>query len=343
MEDLARRFVLWAGQQMPAARDLRVEGLARIHGGASRETWRLALEWVEDGQRRRRPLILRRDPVGSLIETDRRVEYAAYRAFHGSDVPVPEPLWLESDPQWLDRPFFVMEQIEGFESSPQVLVTPPCSDHAQALGRRKWSILATIASADPGKLGLTEVLPAVDPGSCWRRELDYWEGVLDEDERTPQPIARALIRRLRRNPPAAPARVAVVHGDFRTGNFLFDRAGTIHAILDWEMAHLGDPLEDLAWSLNPVWEFARDGRSGGLLLREEAIAVWEDARGERADRAALAWWELFACVKGQAIWVSAGREFLEGTNKDPVNAFSAWAVGVSQDRGALRLMGRLAS
>ncbi len=342
VEDLQRRFSVWVAHQMPEARDIHVEGLARIHGGASRETWRLVLQWSEDGQERRRPLILRRDPTGSLIETDRRVEFAAYRAFRNTEVPVPEALWLEPDPQWLDRPFFVMEQIEGFESSPQVMVSMPCADHARAYGQRKWSILGVIAQADPQALGLTEVLPMPEPADCWRRELDHWEAVLDDDERTPQPITRAVIRRLRHKPPPPARAIAVVHGDYRSGNFLFDKEGRIRAILDWEMAHLGDPLEDLAWSLNPVWEFARDGRSGGLLAREEAIGIWEEASGQRADKEALAWWELFACVKGQAIWVSAGREFLEGPNKDPVNALSAWAVGISQDRGALRLLGRSA-
>ena len=88
-----------------------------------------------------RPLILRRDPPGSLIDTDRRIEFAAYRAFHATSVPVPEALWLELDPKWLDFPFFVMAELQGFESSPQALVAPPYAEHAVKLGRRKWTIL----------------------------------------------------------------------------------------------------------------------------------------------------------------------------------------------------------
>ena len=64
--------------------------------------------------------------------------------------------------------------------------------------------------------------------------------MIDEDELTPQPIARAAIRWLRRSPPPHPRRLSVVHGDYRTGNFLFDAEGRIRAILDWEMCHLGD-------------------------------------------------------------------------------------------------------
>ena len=133
----------------------------------------------------------------------------------------------------------------------------------------------------------------------------------------------------------------MVHGDYRTGNFLFDEAGTIHAILDWEMAHLGDPLEDLAWSLSRVFHWARDDRAGGLLPHEEAIAVWERSAGRKADRAALHWWSLFTAVKGQAIWLAAGKEFIEGRNRDPMLALPGLLMGNSQDRAALDLMEKL--
>jgi aminoglycoside phosphotransferase (APT) family kinase protein len=176
---------------------------------------------------------------------------------------------------------------------------------------------------------------------CWKRELEYWEARIDEDELCPQPIIRAAIRWLRRNPPPPAQKVGVVHGDFRTGNFLYDTEGDIRGILDWEMAHLGDPLEDLAWSINPVWRWARDGRAGGLAVNSEAIRIWEEASGLRADPEALHWWELFSSVKGQAIWVSSAKEFTDGKNQDLILALSGWLMGNSQDRAALLAMGRL--
>ena len=132
-----------------------------------------------------------------------------------------------------------------------------------------------------------------------------------------------------------------MHGDYRTGNFLYDAQGGIHAILDWEMAHLGDPLEDLAWSINPVWRWGRDARAGGLVPAERAVAIWERASGLRADPAALRWWEVFSSVKGQGIWVSSAREFTEGKNQDLILALSGWLVGNSQDRAALAALGKL--
>ena len=211
---------------------------------------------------------------------------------------------------------------------------------AAELGRRKWTILGQIARADPVALGLAAVLPATRAEDVWRRELDHWEGVLDADETEPLPVIRAAIRWLRANPPPPAQKVAVVHGDYRTGNFLYDTQGGIHGVLDWEMCHLGDPLEDLGWSFNPVWYFGQ-GKPGGLLPRDEAIAAWEAASGLVAAPDALKWWELFACVKGQAIWVSSARTWLDGANRDPILVYPAWALIDAQDRAALKVMGHL--
>jgi aminoglycoside phosphotransferase (APT) family kinase protein len=256
-------------------------------------------------------------------------------------VPVPEPLWLEEDAQWLDYPFFIMQELSGLESSPQAIVAPPYAEHAQKLAQQKWSILGEISKADPAAIGVDEVMRPVAPEQCWRRELDFWENDLDADELCPQPIIRAAIRWLRRNPPPPAQKVCVVHGDFRTGNVLYDTDGNIRAMLDWEMAHLGDPLEDLAWSLNPIWRWARDERAGGLASREEAIRIWQESSGLQADPQALRWWDVFSTVKGQAIWVSGAKEFSTGKNQEVILALSSWLMGNSQDRAALAALGHL--
>lgn len=341
MHELAPRIAAYAKRRLPQAADVEAFDVERIHGGASRETYRLRLRYRDGAETIERRLILRRDPPGSLIETDRAIEFAAYRAFHGSAVPVPEALWLEDDPAHLDYPFFVMQELAGFDASPQNILMPPYAAHHEKLAQQKWSILGAIAQADPQKLGLLETMKPVERDQAWRRELDHWTRVIDEDELAPQPIIRAAIRFLERNPPPPPLRLHVVHGDYRTGNFLYDKEGNVRGILDWELAHLGDPLEDLAWSLNRVWCWARDGRVGGLTSKENAIRIWEAASGLRADPEALRWWELFSSVKGLAIWVSSAREYQTGKNKDPVLALSGWWLTNAQDRAALETLGRL--
>lgn len=338
---LEPRLAAYIAGKMPAASSVAVTGLERISGGASRETYRFVLSWTEGGESRERRLILRRDPPASLIDTERRIEFEAYRAFAGSAVPVPEMLWLEEADDALDHPFFVAEEICGFEASPQLLLSGAFDAVLPALAGRKWTILGEIARTDPAAAGLTRWMAGPAPGACWRRELDHWEALIDKDAAEPLPVTRAAIRWLRANPPPPAQKLSVVHGDYRTGNFLFDKAGAIHGILDWEMSHLGDPLEDLGWSLQPVWTFGRPGQAGGLCRPDEAVATWELASGLKADPAALHWWILFSCVKGQGIWVGSAAAFNRGGNRAPIMIYPAWWLINAQDRAMLQVMGRL--
>jgi aminoglycoside phosphotransferase (APT) family kinase protein len=337
---LEPRLARYIASRMPEASEVDVTALERISGGASRETYRFRLTYREGGRARDRKLILRRDPPASLIDTERRVEFAAYRAFHGSAVPVPRMLWLEEADEALDHPFFIAEELSGFQAAPQMLFAGGYDAVLPRVAERKWTILGEIARADPEALGLTSVMQAPALDACWRRELDHWEQIFDTDEAEPQPIARAAIRWLRANPPPPAQKLSVVHGDYRTGNFLYDEQGEIHGVLDWEMAHLGDPLEDLAWGFNPIWQFGR-GLEGGLAPRDEAIAIWQRASGLTADPAALHWWTLFNCVKGQGIWVGSARAFIDGGNKEPIMVYPAWWLLNAQDRAILKVMGRL--
>lgn len=338
---LEPRLAAYIASRMPDARGVQVHALTRISGGASRETYRFLLVWTDPGGMLcERKLILRRDPPASLIDTERRIEFEAYRAFHGSAVPVPEMLWLEEADAALDHPFFIAEEIAGFQASPQMLLAGGHEAVLPQLGARKWTILGEIAKADPQALGLTEIMSPRPLDQCWSHELGYWEGVINDDQSEPMPIIQAAIRWLKANPPPPAQKLSVVHGDYRTGNFLYDDRGAIHGVLDWEMAHLGDPLEDLGWSFNPLWAFGREN-VGGLLPRAEAIAVWEQASGLTADPAALHWWELFNCVKGQAIWVSSACAWIDGGNREPIMAYPPWALQNAQDRATLKVMGRL--
>ena len=117
-----------------------------------------------------------------------------------------------------------------------------------------------------------------------------------------------------------------MHGDFRTGNFLYTPDGRIEAILDWEMAHIGDPLEDLAWSLDPLWHWHLPELAGGLLPHRQAIAHWQKASGLTCDLAAFRWWRVFASVKGIAIWISSSEDYQNGAAKAPILAMAGWLM-----------------
>lgn len=315
-----------------------IEGLARISGGASRETYRFdAIVGAE-----RRPLIVRRDPPGSLIETDRRSEFMALKSFTGRGVAAPEPLILELEGAELERPFFVMVRVDGGTTA-SPFSPDPYAPHAARIGEDFFGTLGRIAAADPATLPIAEVCEAPALDQCWKRELDYWAGVIDADELHPQPIVRAAIRWLYRHPPPPAQKLSVVHGDYRSGNFLHDGEGRIIAVLDWEMAHLGDPLEDLGWALDPLWRHNETDRVAGMVPKAEAIRLWEAASGLKVDPAAFAWWELFASVKGQAIWISSAREYRDSGFREPILCFSGWVTARRQDEILAEHLTRLAA
>ena len=125
----------------------------------------------------------------------------------------------------------------------------------------------------PLAVGLAEGMesPALD--ACWSKELDHWEAIIDLDALEPLPIIRAAIRWLRANPPPPAQRVAIVHGDYRSGTVMHDGAGGMRAMFDWEMAHLGDPLEDLGWALDPIWDHFIPGAASGRVMFRSVATV----------------------------------------------------------------------
>lgn len=324
LQTLGERFARYLSERW--GEPVEVTAIEQIPGGASRETYRVGLRTAAG----ERGVILRRDPQTSLIDTERALEFRTYQAVHGTGIPVPEPLLLEEDPGPLQRPFSVMSEISGCESAVAMLAEPPYAERRETIGERKWTLLGRLAALDVEALGVRDFMTVPEHPAA--HELDYWAGVIAADALHPQPVAAAAVRWLRRHLPAPSPHRALVHGDFRSGNFLFDADGRIHGILDWEMAHIGDPLEDLAWSLDPLWAWPRRDLAGGLLPRERAIRIWEQASGLRVDRQAFRWWQVFASLKGLAIWISSTEDFVNGTSKEPILAVAGWLMTDRQNR-----------
>ena len=324
------------------AENVRVTNLFRIPGGASRETWMFDSTWSGDGEEHSQAFVVRKDPPASLLETDREAEYGFYSAFWNSGVPVPRMRWLEPDASIIGGPFFIMDRILGCESNTRAPQAPPYLAVQPEMARNMYDILGIIANFEWRGTAIERVAEPPAAETAWEKELAHWEGIINVQELSPQPLMRAAIRWLRANPPPPAQRVGVVHGDYRVGNFLYREDGSIHGIVDWEMAHLGDPVEDLAWSLNESWQWAKDGRPGGIVDRETAITLWERASGLRADPAAVLWWEVFSHVKCQGIWITGARSFQEGRTNELILPMVAYSLINAQDQALLRTLGRIA-
>jgi aminoglycoside phosphotransferase (APT) family kinase protein len=304
--------------KMPDAREIEVAQLSRISGGASRETWSCDVAWRDGESRVERGLIFRRDPEASLLETERYVEFGIYRALQDSGVPVPEVLWLETEPQWLERPFFVMSRLSG-DAAPQSVIASP---HAAAIAQQKVDVLARIHAVDCSGPEF-DFLDRPNAGeSSAAHEIDRWEKIMREQQLEPQPALELGIAWLRAHEPVATKR-AIVHADYRTGNFLVE-GDRITGILDWEMVHLGDPIEDIAWVCVRSWRWAGDSRVGGLLARDDFYRRYEAAGGMAVDGEAVRFWEVLGNLKLAVIFVTGARSFVEGRSKDPIHAFTTF-------------------
>jgi aminoglycoside phosphotransferase (APT) family kinase protein len=321
MSTLESRIEDYLRSRLPDARDVTVRNLQRIPGGASRETWSFDAAWRENGKDVSEGLIIRRDPDASVLETDRDVEFRVVQAVHGH-VPVPRTYWLETDGAHLDRPFFVMGRIDGCETNPsRVLMDPRFFASRARISREFVECLAQIHRLDWRSLGLDFLgVPAAED-SCAPSELEKWEAVVDTDSLEPQPVLRGAFRWLRNHLPGPAQKITLVHADYRTGNFLCTPEGEIKGILDWEMAHLGDPMEDIGWVCMRPWRWLGNELIGGLMERGDFYRLYEELSGMKVDEDAVRFYEILGNIKLAAIFITGARSFSEGRTKNPMMAF----------------------
>ena len=285
-----------------------IEHLKRLAGGASRELW--AFDAVPAGGGVER-LVLRRDPPGHHGQSSRRDEFALLAAAREAGIPVPRVRWCEDDPDVLGSPFFIMDFVEGETLARRLLRDAAYAPARAALPAQLAAALARIHAIDAGQPELAFLPRAASDETPAAAELARYEEIYRAIAPDPHPAIELALRWLAPRRPAA-SRVAVVHGDYRIGNVIFGPEG-LRAVLDWELAHVGDPLEDLGWLCVRAWRFGADERPvGGLCQREELFGAYERACGAKIDRAAVAWWEVFGNLKWAIICIMQARTFLDG-------------------------------
>ncbi|MBI3247781.1 MAG: phosphotransferase family protein [Deltaproteobacteria bacterium] len=292
-------------------RRVSVEALRLLTGGASRQTWSFdaVLEQM-DGQAVNLPLILRCDPPGGpQAVMDRSLEFRVIAAAHQEKVLVPKPYFLGDES--LGVPFFIMERIEG-ETIPRRLFRDPAYAPAREIMTEQMGArLARIHSVSIKKHHL-EDLPGPQHGrSPAEEEINRYEEMYRTMAREPHPAFELAFRWLRQHLPAQQERT-LVHGDYRMGNLMFGPEG-LRSILDWELAHIGDPLEDLGWMCVRSWRFGNDALPvGGVGARETFWQAYEEAGGYPVDRARAHFWEIFGNLRWGVICLNMTQPFLDG-------------------------------
>ncbi|MEE9284707.1 MAG: phosphotransferase family protein [Dehalococcoidia bacterium] len=327
------RFEKWLGQHLAhGGKAPKVLGVRRIPGGFSAETYHVAVAWPGSVDGMPEELILRRDPAGGPVERDIEREYGVMLALRDSPIPVPKVFKLEKDSTRLERPFFVEEFLPG-NADRHRLFSDAYAPMRPRLGERFIAILAAMHTLDARRWGLDFL---GDPGGGTRpaaREVALWEDVEERNRLAPCPILTEAFIWLKANLPEAP-RVSLVHGEFRAGNFLHD-GDQIVAILDWEYAHLGDPVEDLGWAFRKAFRLGPN--ETGFFPRQEFLARYEAKAGFTVQPEALRFWEVLGYVKAIAIlmtWQQAFRQKklnyanLPGTNMRHACAAVARLLGL---------------
>jgi aminoglycoside phosphotransferase (APT) family kinase protein len=279
-----------------------VSQLRRTSAGFSRENWVFDATWARETH----ALIARRDPVGSVLATDRRVETAVLLALAETGVPSPTLRWADLDGDRLGRPALIMDlapgQCDGF-----VLNGPRPLEERIELAHRIYDRLAGIHLVRWRALGLADSLE--HPGSkAALRAVDHWESELRRVQLEPEPELTFVLAWLRANAPSNDV-TALVHGDFKPGNLLLD-GDHVSAVLDWETAHLGDPHEDLGWVTNPLR--AGEHRIAGAWEPQDLLDRWSRATGLEVNPDAVQWWQVLANVKLSVIVLTGSRAFVEG-------------------------------
>lgn len=300
--------------------DLELARLARLSGGASKEQFTFDLTWRhDDGARATRKLILRMDPSESIVETHRLREAQLLRAMWG-EVPVPEVLWVDATPASLGHPFLIAGFLEG-------TVQPEGGKKASGLGmyfepRLRDGLkdqfmrhLALIHRMDWERSDLSSYdrpQPGTRQGNAW--SLGVWERVWHEDVLEEHPIMEYAADWLKRNMPVVENPV-VVHGDYRSGNFMYTDDLQINAVLDWELAHIGDHHEDLSYTASEILG-CPDERGillvSGLLPRAEFLARYRDHGGLPVDEGRLFYFDVLNAYKMAVIAVATSLRTAHG-------------------------------
>jgi aminoglycoside phosphotransferase (APT) family kinase protein len=249
--------------------------------------------------------MLRKAEAGQL-ETDLAREFRIVAALWGSGVPVARALWMDSEGRWLERPSFIMEKVAGATDF-FALLKPEAAERSRAIAQQLATIAARLHTLDWRKLGV-DFLPATTPETAAAQQISYWESLFLKHRMEPHPVMVAAFIWLKEHQPIA-RRISIVHGDFRFGNFLYEE-DRINAMLDWEMVHLGDPVEDIAWAYRSLW-----GPQAFLSL-DEFVSRYTELSGISVDPDTLLFYRLLGEVKHSIISLTGARSFMDGRTRN---------------------------
>ncbi len=314
----------WTGFEQYLARkldapDLEITGIWQNLEGWSMETYSIGIAYTRDNRRITEDIIIRKEPEAGLLDPyDASIEYRVLSALADTPVCVPRTRWYEPDPHVLGLPFYVMDKVEGHVHFWSMNLDPnwkliPDDAERESLAADFVFNIAAIHNADWRTLGLDFL---GDPGTgAARRQVERWSEVIEAAGFGSHPIA-AYARAWLFDNLVECDHPTLVHGDYRTGNYIA-REGRIAAVLDWEMVHIGDPMEDISYIIDTAWRSPRPHLwVSHLLPRDEFFESYEQKSGIKIDKERVRFYHIFNNFKAIGIAGTAMKAFRQKAGLD---------------------------
>lgn len=301
-----------------------------LHGGACQENFRVDL--TVEGRPLR--LALRSDAASSLPSSiKRRAEFEVIAAAVGVGVKTPAPRWLEPSLLREGADAYFLEWVAGEAIGRRVVRNPELEAARAKLPGELAQTLARLHTVTP-----KQPLPfAVPVGGPARAALAELRAMLDRSPGVYPAVEYALRWLAERLP--VDEEIVLVHGDFRTGNFMVTPEG-LSAVLDWEFAHWGSPYEDLAWISVRDWRFNRlDRPIGGFAQRAPFYEAYTRESGREVRPELVLWWEICGNLRWAVGSVYQGERYLSGEERD-LELIAIARRNVEMEFEALRLIRR---
>jgi aminoglycoside phosphotransferase (APT) family kinase protein len=287
-----------------------ISNLARLSGGAGRETW----SFDADIGGERNELIFRCDPVVGVETSAARVlEFSLLKAAMEAGAIVPEPLW-DGDGTFPVK-FFIMRRVPGEALGGRLIRNDQYAHAREVIPGQLAESLARIHSIPLERYPEFSALLAPQPGvSPAATEIAHWEQNYRTSALDPHPVFELAFRWLSQHMPPSSEENLLVHGDYRLGNFMYGEDG-LHGVIDWELAHWGDPMEDIGWLAVKSWRFGGKKPMAGIGDYDEFFRAYEAAGGAKVDPARVHFWELFGNLKWGIITITQAQNYFTGRNK----------------------------
>ncbi len=300
---------VWLAEALSASK-VDVDEAALLSGGAVQENWRIDVT-VDGGPRAgHHAWVLRTDAAAVLsVSLDRASEFAVLTAAFEAGVKVAEPILRCADAGVIGAPFLIQAFVEGTAQARRIVRDPELNAWGSALADELGEALAAIHRISVSTTKIPSLPVPISNAARTEVARCLKEVVAAGESR---PALAYVLRWLERNAPDSPTIPVLVHGDYRTGNYLA-KNGRLAAILDWEFTHWGDPDEDIGWFCAKCWRFGNEAQeAGGIAPRSAFLKAYERAAGRTVDPLRVQYWEIMAAAKWATIAMLQGDRFRKG-------------------------------